>query len=504
MTKLGSFVATLASAVAASNLTYSEKVYSFTNVSAYQSGFDSKTGYLYLSATSNIIKFDVNSFEPVDYATPYTSNGSVYSAFGIHIDDVSSEDAVWVTNGKQSTIAKYSPDDLSLDHQFPAKSLAAAARDVSFYESNIYAGTGDGTIEVFDTQTYEKKDTINLNSTGEFGIVMESVVDEDAGVLYTVSISPTNAAGVDLKNGNKVTFYDLGDDAERPSAVAYDSSRSHLFVVSQQSNYTVVVDTQSGKVVKNIDTGATGLSAIYDPTYDLVYFASRNQGVTVVIDADTLEVVDKLNSGAHSNHVALGNDGTLYVVVHNSSPPSEVHQYTPKVAANASSSVGVSSSAIATTSKSAASSSLAASSVPTSGAAGSSNSTATSEGAGSSAAATSVTVSSTAKSANGTAPETTVSAEVTYFTTYCPSPTTFAYGSSTYTVTAATTLTIEDCSCTKTESGSVSAAVTSGNATTSAPAVASASTSAPAVANAANSLTLGAAAACLAFLSQLI
>ena len=53
---------------------------------------------------------------------------------------------------------------------------------------------------------------------------------------------------------------------------------------------------------------------------------------------------------------------------------------------------------------------------------------------------------------------TTVTAESTKYTTIpCPSPTTFAYGGTTYTVMQATTLTLEDCDCTQT--GSVAEAL---------------------------------------------
>lgn len=45
---------------------------------------------------------------------------------------------------------------------------------------------------------------------------------------------------------------------------------------------------------------------------------------------------------------------------------------------------------------------------------------------------------------------TTTTEIVTAYTTYCPEPTTFVEGTSTYTVTAPTTLTISDCPCTRT------------------------------------------------------
>lgn len=42
----------------------------------------------------------------------------------------------------------------------------------------------------------------------------------------------------------------------------------------------------------------------------------------------------------------------------------------------------------------------------------------------------------------------TTTEQKTYTTTYCPEPTVFTYGNNTFTVTEATTLTIEDCGCT--------------------------------------------------------
>ena len=63
-------------------------------------------------------------------------------------------------------------------------------------------------------------------------------------------------------------------------------------------------------------------------------------------------------------------------------------------------------------------------------------------------------VSATGTGATGTleGANSTVTAGKTYFTTYCPSPTTFTYGSSTYTVTKETTMSIEECDCTESNS----------------------------------------------------
>lgn len=465
----------VSAAAASRSFTFSEKAFTFDNESVYQAGYDGTTGSVILtSATktdSNIIKFDIDSFKPVEYVNPDSINGTMFSTYGLKVDQNTGN--VWVTNGKQSSIAAYKTSDLSLVKQLPAKALSGPARDLSFYGSNVYAGAEAGMIDVFSTESYEKVDTINVTSHGQFGIVMQSVVDQDAGVLYTVSYSPAKAAAIDLKNDNSVTLYDLSDDIKISSGVALDAKRNHLFVVGQGTNASVVLDTKSGNVIKKIETGATGLNAIYEPVNDLVYYASRTQGVTVVIDAESLEVVDKLESGSNSNQVDVGPDGTVFVVNHDRQPPSKLHAYTPKLVKNASS---ASSAASAPATK---------------------VSSAVNSGVVTSPAAKNATSSGSAAS------EAVATANVTYFTTYCPSPTTFTHGSSTYTVTEATTLSIEECDCTKTAASSSPVNATLG-ASSSAPVTAAESTSAPAVANAANILSLGASTILGAILVQLI
>lgn len=496
MVNFGLLTAALVSVVAGRDFTFSDKSYTLSNETVYQSSYDSSTGSLFLSSAStsasNLIKFDVDSWKPVEYVTPYTYNGTTYNAYAIQVDE--GYGTAWVLNGKESTIASYNTSDLSLIKQLPSDSVSSSAQGFYVYGTNVYVGTQSGSVNVFSTETYEKTENINLNATGEFGDVMQIVVDEDADVLYTVSLSPVAAAAVDLKNGNNVTIYDLGDDITKASGVAYDSKRGQLFVVTQGNNITVVVDTTTGEVTKRISTSATGLRAAYDPVNDLVYYASRTQGVTVVIDPETLEVIDELDSGTDTNHVTVGPDGTVYTVTHESEPPSVLHAYTPKQVSNSSSS----SSAAASSSPSHATSSGAAANV-TAISSATTNATASSSGSGAAAAVTATSGAAGSRPAKSVTANSsaTMTADVTYFTTYCPSPTTFTHGSSTYTVTQATTLTIEDCGCTNATSASFPA--------TSAPQVASGSsgTSAPVVANAANSLTFGVAAVGIAVLGQI-
>lgn len=335
----------ICSTVAARCFEFSQRSHNFGNESLYESSYSTKTGAVYLASSvggapvhlSTLIKYDVDSWGQVLAITPnrydgekYSHKADLYAVYGIKVHQNTGN--VWVTNSRQDTLAVYDGDDLSLIKQFPAGvSGHSSFRDLAFYGSNVYVGTEPGLIDVFDSSLYEFKGSIDLNTTDRFGHVMQTFIDEDSGVLYTVSFDPATAAAVDLKNNNKVTLYDLGEDVQESSGVAFDSKRQRLFVVSQGNKFVLVIDTKSGIIVEKLFTGAAGLNAVYDPFYDLVYYNSRTEGVTVVIDANTLEPIETLQSGINSNQVSLGPNGTIFVTVRNREPPNEFHAYTPKL-----------------------------------------------------------------------------------------------------------------------------------------------------------------------------
>ena len=100
---------------------------------------------------------------------------------------------------------------------------------------------------------------------------------------------------------------------------------------------------------------------------------------------------------------------------------------------------------------------------------------------------------------------TTVTEDVTIFTTYCPEPTTFTAGGQTWTVTAPTTITITECpeECEPTSSHSPNATVTpSGNSTVKPSPTISGTDIHPS--NAAGAIKVGAAAAVAGALALLI
>lgn len=97
---------------------------------------------------------------------------------------------------------------------------------------------------------------------------------------------------------------------------------------------------------------------------------------------------------------------------------------------------------------------------------------------------------------------TTTTLHSTAYVTIPCSSTTLTYGTETYTVSEATTLTLQDCSCT--HNASLQKSSTAASSTTAAPSVAPASSTAPVLANGAAAGKVGAAAGVAAAVAYLL
>lgn len=274
---------------------------------------------------SKLTKLDATTLEVLAEVTPGAvdpadESRGVYGVYGIGLDNELGY--VWVTNTRQNTVAVYRQSDLSLVKQFEAGAVAHS-RDVVVdpqtnlaYVSSASRGDADvSVIEVFDGNTLEQVDAITVSDAAHpFGVTMSLTFDEQTGELFTTSMANPTAAKIDVREGNRVTFYDLGGNVESASGVAWDSANRNLYVANQGTNNVVVVDVDENKVIKDIPTGAGALNAVYDPVHALVYIANRGGATATVIDAETLEVVANLEAGTNANHVSVGAQGAVYLV----------------------------------------------------------------------------------------------------------------------------------------------------------------------------------------------
>lgn len=267
---------------------------------------------------SSLVKIDPETLEIVAQVSPAPAPdradgqpGGVFSVYGIAADDENG--TVWTTNTRQDTVAVYRQDDLSLVKQFEPGAVAHA-RDVVVDEGRDRAFAGAGarnTIEVFDTATMEKVDSIVIPSQvrGEDFGVMSLSYDEEAGQLFTVSLSTPEAAVIDVDSG-EVRIIPL-PGAVRASGIAHDAESGRFFVVSQLSDDLMILDAD-GALLHDVPVGAGPLNVVFDPASGLAVVANRGSGTITAVNAEG-EIVANIEGGTYPNHLALTDEG-IYAV----------------------------------------------------------------------------------------------------------------------------------------------------------------------------------------------
>ncbi|MCS4535692.1 YncE family protein [Corynebacterium sp. HS2168-gen11] len=294
----------------------------------YQSAVNDATGEVFVTganrtANSAIYKLDAKTLEvkqTLDITAKDASGKGVLAAYGIGLDN--KRGLIWVTNTRHNTVAVYKQSDLSLVKQF-AEGTTPHPRDVVVDEATGKAyvsasnprkteqGDVHG-IDVYDISKDAVETTIVLPG---FERVMSLELDPVNGLLFTTAREVPKAAKVELHANNNVTVWDLpADKVDGASGVAYDPERKKLYIASQNSGNTVVLNAETGAVTTAIPTGANALNAHYNPADKRVYITNRGAGTVTVIDPATDAVVANLPAGKNANHVSVGQDGTIFVV----------------------------------------------------------------------------------------------------------------------------------------------------------------------------------------------
>lgn len=246
-------------------------------------------------------------------ARPDGSDGGVFAAYGVAVDDAN--DHIWVTNTRQDTISVYAQSDLSLVKQFDVGTVPHA-RDVVVDEANgrAYASaTGTPQIEVFDTATLEKLEPITIKSTqrGEEFSTMALDLDAKSGKLVTVSISTAEAAIVDLASG-AVKVFPL-EGAKTASGVAYDPVDQLIFVASQATDNLLILSAEDGTLIADTEVGAGALNVTFDPVSRTAFVANRGAGTITVVDT-TGAIVANLDAGNLPNQLRADGMGNVWAV----------------------------------------------------------------------------------------------------------------------------------------------------------------------------------------------
>ena len=311
----------------------------------YQSAYSAKNNTLFLTSAvgrppvrqSELVKLDADSLKvlarvtpaaapaqerrgapPPVVAAPGNASGAdagpgVYAVYGVAVDDAHGN--VWVTNTRQNTVAVYRQSDLSLVKQF-APGAVPHPRDVAVDTATgkvFVSASGEPKIFVFDADSLEPKETIDIASTKRGGAFSAASLSLDAknGRLYTVSLSTGEVAVINTRSGAVEKVLPV-PGVTGAIGVSSDPQTGRIFVAAQGSDNLVVIDAD-GKLIADTPVGAGALNVVFDPVKRRAYVSNRGASTIAVTDADG-KLIANLGPAPMANHVALGRNGTVYAV----------------------------------------------------------------------------------------------------------------------------------------------------------------------------------------------
>jgi hypothetical protein len=308
----------------------------------YQTAYSPSRNSLYVTSAvgrppvtqSSLIKLDADTLAYQKHVVPDVDptatdrdgkplEGARYAVYGVAVDD--EHGTVWVTNTRQSTVAVYDADTLTLIKQFD-KNTVVHSRDViidAVRDRAYVSSARSNRIAVFDTSTNTPLSDITVGQDVDDFSPMSLALDEVSGTLVTVSASSAKAAIIDVASGS-VAEAALPNGVSRASGVAYDPATGRIYVASQGTGDLVVVE-KDGTVVNQVVT-ATGLkdadgkdissgalNVALDPANSLVYVTNRNAGTITVHDLDGT-IRQTIDAGRNPNHVQYDGRGHVYAV----------------------------------------------------------------------------------------------------------------------------------------------------------------------------------------------
>lgn len=268
---------------------------------------------------SELAKLDPETLEILARVTPAAaparhdgSDGGVFAVYGVGVAPEAGQ--VWVTNTRQNTVAVYAADDLSLIKQFPAGSVGHP-RDAVYWDGKVYVtATFEPKVHVFDTDTLEELDVIELDSVrrGQIFTTASLSLAPEAGQLFVSSLRSEEVAVIDLATGKQSGGFRV-DNSESTVGLAASPDGSRAYTVGQGNDAVSIIDTASGEVVRQVNVGAQPLNAVVEPESGNVFIALRT-GSTVAVISPEGEILANLDVGSTPNHLTQDGQGNVWVV----------------------------------------------------------------------------------------------------------------------------------------------------------------------------------------------
>lgn len=285
----------------------------------YEMAFSQQNGALYVATAQGFKDVQggvVYKLDPVSLKTTGQAHTDLKN-FGAVMDPQGK--TLYVTNSLDGGISAINVEDGKVLNRLMfsernEKGFPYGAREIILHEGLLYVGgvADPAVIWVVDAKTLKLKKRIT--NAGKWV----------TGLLYseqTQRIYAANGGGEILVINPKTNRIEkrwkpLGDKEALLLNLAEDPATGRLFVTdNSKAKTTLVLDINTGKVLKNLDTGDT-LAVKFNAKRNEIYLTQRESGKLLILDSNTYAVKKELSLPPHPNSLLLSADGqVLYVTV---------------------------------------------------------------------------------------------------------------------------------------------------------------------------------------------
>ncbi len=231
---------------------------------------------------------------------------------------------IFVANGGDGTVQVFDGDSFNLIHSIKLSDDADNVR----YDPNtrlIYVGYGDGAISIVNATSDEIVGDVKLSGHPE------SFQLEKSGSRVFVNVPKDNSiAVIDREKESVVTKWSL-TGVQRNFPMELDERDHRLFVGARDPPRLIVFDTESGKVVASLDISKDPDDIFYDAKNKRIYVSSGEGFINVIKqrDADDYELIEKIPTaaGARTSLFAPELNHLYLAVPAYGSQEAEIHVY---------------------------------------------------------------------------------------------------------------------------------------------------------------------------------
>ena len=234
--------------------------------------FDTKHHRLFISRSTHVQVIDADSGKVI---------GDIPGTEGVHAIALADDLNVGFTsNGKSNSVTVF---DLNTLNVIETIKISGLNPDVILYEpksKHIFTFNGhSANATVIDAITHKEINTISLPGKPELA------VSDKTGNVF-VNIEDKNEIVVIDSGSDKILkSFPLGSGIE-PTGLAIDKEHNRLFSVCA-NNKMEISDSETGKIVSEVDIGARPDSAAFDSSLGLAFSSNGNGTLTIVKENDT-------------------------------------------------------------------------------------------------------------------------------------------------------------------------------------------------------------------------